>query len=141
METETLETAERRSVVASYLLAGAALVFVFHFHLVPALVAGLLTHALLVRSARLAPRATPLPRGGAMAGGRGSSSAWRPASRRLALLLHAFVRGHVGNLPDLFRKMADVVDPARGEMERRGPVEHSRRARHRDRSEATVTPG
>jgi predicted PurR-regulated permease PerM len=105
-----------RSETASYVLAGASLLFLLHFHLVPALFAGLLVHVLLTRPARwlhgarfshhvakwLAAGILALLAGAAVTGG--------------VLLLHAFWRGHVGNLPDIYQKMADALETTRAAL-------------------------
>jgi predicted PurR-regulated permease PerM len=107
-----------RPEIASHVLAGAGLLFVIHFHLVPALFAGLLVHALLTRPTRwlrgarfshhvarwLAAGLLALVVGAAVTGG--------------LLLLHAFWRGHVGNLPDLYQRMADVLETTRAALAR-----------------------
>lgn len=107
-----------RSETASYVLAGASLLFLLHFHLVPALFAGLLVHVLLTRPARwlhgarfsrhvakwLAAGILALLVGVAVTGG--------------VLLLHAFWRGHVGNLPDIYQKMADALETTRAALVR-----------------------
>jgi len=116
-------TGDRRVVIASYLLAAAAFAFVLHFHLVPAVLAGFLTHALLARPAQWL-RGPRLSHGAAKwlaAGGMALVAA--AVVTGLALLLHAFWRGHVGNLPDLFQKMAEALQATRAEVERRG-LEH-----------------
>jgi predicted PurR-regulated permease PerM len=106
----------RRSETASYVLAGASLLFLLHFHLVSALFAGLLVHVLLTRPARwlhgarfshhvakwLAAGILALLVGAAVTGG--------------VLLLHAFWRGHVGNLPDIYQKMADALEITRAAL-------------------------
>ena len=117
---KTQDTGDRNVVVASYLLAATALAFVLHFHLVPAVLAGFLTHALLSRSARWL-RGPRLSHGAAkwLAAGLMALAAASVVTG-LALLLHAFWRGHVGNLPDLFRKMAEALEATRAAMERRG---------------------
>lgn len=111
---------DRRHETAAFVLAGAALLFVFHTHLVPALVAGLLTHLVLARTARV------------LKGPRLSHGAARVVALALvvvlsagvaataALGLFAFVRGHLGDLPGLFAKLADVVDRARSQLESLG---------------------
>ena len=112
------ERLQLRSDSASCVLAAAALLFLLHFHLVPALLAGLLVHVLLNRPARwlraarfshhvsrwLAAGLVALVAGAAVTGG--------------ALLLHAFWRGHVGNLPDLYQRMADALEATRAALEK-----------------------
>lgn len=102
---------------AAWILTGAGILFVLGFHLVPALVAGLLAHTLLHRTARLlqGPR---LSHGAAkflsvalivvFAAG---------ASTGLVLLLVSFGRGRVGALPTLFQKVADGLDQARTHLQ------------------------
>jgi predicted PurR-regulated permease PerM len=107
-----------RSETASHILAAAVLLFLLHFHLVPALLAGLLVHVLLTRPARwlrgahfshhvarwLAAGLLALAAGAVVTGG--------------VLLLHAFWRGHVGNLPELYQRMADALEATRAALEK-----------------------
>lgn len=100
----------------SYFLAGLALLFAFRAHLVSALVAGLLVHTVLHRTQRLLSRPrlthgfTKLAAAGllvVLAAGIAILSGWG---------LLAFARGHVGDLPGLFVRMADVLDRAREQL-------------------------
>lgn len=101
---------------ASYVLSAAALLFVFLAHLVPALVAGLLVHTVLHRTQRLLTHRrlshglTKTLAAGllvVLAAGVAVLSGWG---------LFAFARGHVGDLPGLFARMADVLDRAREQL-------------------------
>ena len=101
---------------ASYVLAAAALLFVFRTHMGPALVAGLVVHTILHRTTRLlhGPR---LSHGIAKALAVGLLGLAAGAGTFLfGWGLVAFARGHVGDLPLLFEKMADVLDRAREEL-------------------------
>jgi predicted PurR-regulated permease PerM len=94
----------------------AALLFVFHFHLVPGLVAGLLVQVVLHKLTGLlhGPR---LSRGmakilslalvGIVAGG---------VTAGAVALLIGFFRGHLGDLPDLFRAMAVALEKVRSKL-------------------------
>lgn len=101
---------------ASFVLSGAALLFVFSYHLVPGLVAGLLVHSLLVASSRRlrgrllshgAARIVAAVLLGVLAAG---------ATAGFAIGIRAFVRGHVGDLPGLFGRMAGIVEKARAPL-------------------------
>jgi predicted PurR-regulated permease PerM len=106
----------RRSETAAYVLVAVALLFVFRFHLVTGLVAGLLLHTLLHRSARL------------LSGPRLSHGAarWLAAvvvalagaglTALAAVGLASFARGTVGDLPGLYARMADVLDDTRRQL-------------------------
>lgn len=106
----------RRCEAAAWALSATALLFLFRFHLVGALVAGLLLHTILHRSARF------------LSGGRLSHGAarWIAAgtvalagaglTALAAFLVAGFARGHTGDLPGLFEKMADVLDDARRQL-------------------------
>ena len=98
----------------------AALLFVLAYHLVPALLAGLLVNSLLHRLARgLAGRR--LPHGAAK---------WVAVSllalvslgvaTAAVLFVIGLVRGHAGDVPALFQKMAEVLDETRLWLARRG---------------------
>ncbi len=101
---------------AAWVLAAAALLFVFHARLVPALLAGLLVHAVLHRTAGLL-RGPRLSHGAAKFLSLGVVGAASVAVTVLAAwALVAFVRGHIGNLPGLFEKMADVLDRSRAQL-------------------------
>ncbi len=114
------ETTATRSEIASYILAGAALVFIVELHLVPALLAGFLAHALLSHPARRF-RGLRLSHGAAKVAAAGVMAVIAASAvTGLVLLLHAFWRGHVGNLPELFRKMADALETTRDALEKRG---------------------
>ncbi len=105
---------------AAWLLVAAGLLFVLHFRLVPALVAGLFVNVLLHRLARR------------MAGRRlshGSAKLVAFALVALAalgivtgvvLLLIGLIRGHAGDIPALFQKMAEVLDETRLWLAERG---------------------
>ena len=106
----------RRCEIAAYVLLAVALLFVFRFQLVAALVAGLLLHTLLHRSARL------------LSGSRLSHGAarWLAAAAvalagaglttLAAIGLASFARGYLGDLPGLYARMADVLDDTRRQL-------------------------
>ena len=95
---------------AAWLTVAVGLAFVFVFHLVPALVAGLLVNVLLHRLARrlMGPR---------LSHGRAKVVAAALAgllavgiATGVVLLLIGFVRGRIGDLPALFHKMAEALE-------------------------------
>lgn len=105
---------------AAWVLAGAALLLVLTLHLVPALVAGLFVTVVLHRLA------------GWLAGPRLSHGRARVLAASLVgaiavgvvaaaiLLLVGFIRGHMGDVPALFQRMAEVLDETRQWLEERG---------------------
>lgn len=98
-----------RCEVAAWIVVAAGLLFVFLFHLVPALVAGLLVYALLHKTTRLlhGPR---LSRGAAKVVAVGLLGFLAAGvTTGLVLLAVGFLRGHLGELPALVTKMADIV--------------------------------
>jgi len=99
-----------RVEVAAHVLIALALLFLFLFHLVPALVAGLLVHAILQKTARVlrGPRVShgvakwlALLIVGLLASG---------AVTLLVLIMISVLRGHSGDLPALFQKMAEALE-------------------------------
>lgn len=105
---------------ASYVLMGAAVLFVFHYHLVGALVAGLLTYTILHRGARLL-RGPRLSHGGAKfvaAGVLGLVAA--AATAGVVAFVVGFARGRVGDLPGLVHRAAETVDNLRLQIEGMG---------------------
>ncbi len=104
--TSASAAAARSCRTASWIAAVVALLFVFHFRLVPALVAGLLVHSLLVGATRRL-RGRTLSHGAARVVAAlllGTLAA--AATVGIVLGLRAFLRGHVGGLPELFTRMA-----------------------------------
>ena len=101
---------------ASWVLLAAFLLFCFHHRLVPGLVAGLIVHTLLQRTTGLlhGPRLSHGEAKWVAAGVFGLLAAG--VTTALALVLSGFVRGHLGDLPGLFQKMADVLDRAREQL-------------------------
>ncbi len=105
---------------AAWVLMAAGLLFILLFHLVPALLAGLLMNGLLHRLARR------------LAGRRLSHGSAKLAAVGLValvalviavvvvLFLIGLIRGHAGDIPALFQKMAEVLDGTRLWLERRG---------------------
>jgi predicted PurR-regulated permease PerM len=100
----------------SFVLLAAALLFAFRYHLVSGLVAGLLLHTVLHRATRLlaGPRLSHGAARWVAAGAVGLAGAGLVTLA--AILLAGFARGHTGDLPGLFEKMADVLDDARRQL-------------------------
>jgi len=104
---------------AAWLLMAAGLLFVLVFHLVPALLAGLLVNGLLHRLARR------------LTGHRLSHGSAKLAAAGLValvalgiavgvvLFLVGLIRGHAGDIPALFQKMAEILDETRLWLEQR----------------------
>ena len=107
--TSKTEGTAARCARASELLAAAGILCVLLFHLVPALVAGLLAHMLLHGMSRR------------LRGGRVSHGLARALAVSLlglaaaiivagaALLLHAFLRGRLGDLPGLLASVGETL--------------------------------
>jgi len=105
---------------AAWAMVAGGLVFVFHFNLVPALAAGLLVYALLrkmthhLHGPRLSQGAAKFL----------AAALFGLLATGLTVLAVVFivglVRGHLGDLPLLFQKMADVLDQSRGQLEKFG---------------------
>src|SRR5262249_16174212 len=105
---------------AAWLLMVGGLLFVFWSHLVPALVAGLLVNVLLQR------------RGGGLARRLVSHGAAKVLAAVVTglvavgvttaslLLIIALVRGHLGDIPATFGKMAEVLDETVDWLQQRG---------------------
>jgi predicted PurR-regulated permease PerM len=113
VSTPTATPVER----ASFVLMGAAVLFVFHYHLVGALVAGLLTYTILHRGARLL-RGPRLSHGAAKfvaAAVLGLVAA--AATFGVVAFVVGFARGRVGDLPGLVHRAAETVDSFRGQLE------------------------
>jgi predicted PurR-regulated permease PerM len=105
---------------AAYLSTGAALLFVFHYHLVPGLMAGFLAYVLLRRAeSRLrgrilsheAARLVAVSALAVLVVGLGAG---------VIVLLLAFLRGRVGHLHLLYQQIADVLDQARPRLQALG---------------------
>ncbi|HXX95391.1 MAG TPA: AI-2E family transporter [Planctomycetota bacterium] len=101
---------------AAWIILAAGLWFCLQYGLLPALLAGLLVHSLIQRLARGISgssvshhRAKLLSL--ALVAGVGVATA-----TALVFLLAAFLRGHVGNLPDLIKQMADNLESLRHRM-------------------------
>ena len=110
------EETTRRSEIAAYALAAGALLFVFRLHLVPALVAGLLVHTLLHRSARFFA-GSRLTHGAARWIAAGAVALVAAGLTALAAIgLASFARGTLGDLPGLYARMADVLDDTRRQL-------------------------
>ncbi len=105
---------------AAWLLLAAGLLFVLAFHLVPALLAGLLVNSLLHRLARLMA-GRRLPHGVAKWTAVALLAGLAVGLATGAVLFVAgVVRGRAGDVPALFQTMAEVLDGTRLWLERRG---------------------
>jgi predicted PurR-regulated permease PerM len=104
---------------AAWVLMAAGLAFVLVFHLVPALLAGLLVNGLLHRLARrLTGRR--LSHGSAKLAAAGLVALVALAiAVGVVLFLVGLIRGHAGDIPALFRKMAEILDETRLWLEQR----------------------
>jgi predicted PurR-regulated permease PerM len=96
------------------------MLFVFWAHLVPALVAGLLVNVLLHRLARrlVGPRLSHRSAKLVAAGLAGLVAVGIATAAILGVV--ALVRGHVGQMPEMLSRMADVLDETRLWLERHG---------------------
>lgn len=98
----------------------AALLFVFLFHLVPALVSGLLVFTLLSRTTRLL-RGPRLSHGAAKVIALFLLAVVATGiTVGIAFLIRGLLHGHAGDLPALYEKMAEALDKARGRLETLG---------------------
>jgi predicted PurR-regulated permease PerM len=105
---------------AAWVLVAAGLLFVLLFHLVPALLAGLLVNGLLHRLARsMARRHVPHGAAKVVALALLALVALGIATASV-LLLVGLVRGHAGDVPALFERMAQILDETRLWLERLG---------------------
>lgn len=105
---------------AAWVLMAGALLAVLRYHLLPALLAGLLVHALLHRLAgRIAGRTVPHGVAKVFAASLVGLLAVGAATTAVLALI-GLIRGHVGDLPAVFRKMAEVLEGTRLWLEQRG---------------------
>jgi predicted PurR-regulated permease PerM len=104
----------------AWLLAAAGLLFVFWFHLVPGLVAGLFVNSLLHRLARRMTGRWLTDRRAKVVAAVAAGLVAIGVGTAIVLGLIAFSHGHVGNLPALFAKMAEVLDDTREWLEAHG---------------------
>jgi predicted PurR-regulated permease PerM len=105
---------------AAWILAAAALLLILSYRLVPALVAGLFVTVLLHRLAhRIAGPRVSHGSAKLLAAALVGVSAIGIATG-VALLLVGLIRGHVGDVPALIQKMAQVLDETRLWLEERG---------------------
>jgi predicted PurR-regulated permease PerM len=105
---------------AAFILTGAGILFIFHYHLVGALVAGLLAYTILHRGAGFL-RGPRLSHGAAKfvaAGILGIVAAGATAA--VVIFAVGFARGRVGDLPALFSKLADALDNLRAQLASHG---------------------
>lgn len=102
---------------ASFVLMGAAVLFVFHYHLAGALVAGLLTYTILHRSAGLlrGPRVSHGVAKFVAASVLGLVAA--AATAAVVAFVVGFARGRVGDLPGLVHRAAETVDNLRAQLQ------------------------
>jgi predicted PurR-regulated permease PerM len=101
---------------AAFVLTGAAVLFVFQYHLVVALVGGLLAFTILHRGARHL-RGPRLSHGAAkfVAAALLGIVAAGTATGFIVFAV-GFARGRVGDLPALFQKLADALDNVRAQL-------------------------
>jgi len=105
---------------AAWILIGAGLLFVFWAHLVPALVAGLFVSVLLHRMAgRMTGRVLSHRTAKLAAAGLAGLVAVGVATT-IVVLLVGLIRGHVGDVPAMFGKMAEALDQTGLWLEKRG---------------------
>jgi predicted PurR-regulated permease PerM len=98
---------------AAYAVFVGLLLYVFVYHLVPALVAGLLVATLLVETAHRL-RGPRMSHGVAKIVALFLVGAVAAAiTMAFALLVGGLLHGHAGDLPSVFQKMADALDAAR----------------------------
>ena len=101
---------------AASILVGAAILFVFHYHLASALVAGLLTHTILHRGTRFL-RGPRLSHGAAkVVAATALGLVAATAAVGFVVLVLGFARGRIGDLPALFQRLADVLDQFRARL-------------------------
>lgn len=105
---------------AAWVLMAGGLLAILHYHLLPALLAGLLVHALLHRlTGRIAGRTVSHGVAKVFAASLVGLLAVGVVTASI-LLLVGLIRGHVGDLPAVFRKMAEVLEGTREWLEQRG---------------------
>jgi predicted PurR-regulated permease PerM len=101
---------------AAWIGMAALLLFIFVFHLVPAVVSGLLVFTLLSRTARRL-RGPRLSHGAAKVIALVLVAVIASAiTLGFAFLVHGLLRGHAGALPDLYQKMAEALETARAKF-------------------------
>jgi len=105
---------------AAWLLVTGGLLFVFWAHLVPALVAGLFVNVLLHRMARRMTGRWLSHRRAKLAAAALAGLAAVGLATLVVLALLGFARGHLGDLPALFQRMAEVLDETRLWLAARG---------------------
>ena len=98
---------------AAWLLMAAGILFVLHYQLVSALLAGLLAHALIrTLTSRLTGKRFTHTRARIIAAALVGLAAATLAAGMILLLI-ALIKGRLGDLPSLFHKMAEIVENAR----------------------------
>jgi predicted PurR-regulated permease PerM len=105
---------------AAWLLLGAGLLFVLWAHLVPTLVAGLFVNVLLHRFARRMAGRVFSHASAKLAAALLMALAAVGVAVAVVVALLGLVRGHLGDIPALFQKMAQVLDETRLWLEQRG---------------------
>lgn len=119
-ETPAAPVRATPSEKAAWVFMAGALLIVLRYHLLPALLAGLFVHALLHRLAgRIAGRAVSHGVAKVFAASLVGLVAVGVATAAVLALI-GLVRGHVGDLPAVFRKMAEVLAGTRLWLEQRG---------------------
>ncbi len=121
-DARTISPAETMNPVekAAFLLAAAALLFIFHYGLAVSLLAGLLAHTLLDRAFRLihGERLSTAVARIVAAAGVGLVAA--VVLTAIVLLIVGFARGRVGALPRLFEEVARIIGDLRQQLQSLG---------------------
>lgn len=105
---------------SAFLLAAAALLFVFHYGLAVSLLAGLLAHTLLNRTFRLIHGERLSTRAARIVAATGVGLVAAAALTGIVLLIVGFVRGRVGALPRLFEEVARIIGEVREQLQSLG---------------------
>ncbi len=104
----------------AWILMAAALLFLYHYHLVPAFASGMAVYVVLHRMARgLSGRFVSHGVAKYLAAGLIVSAVLALGVLVVAMML-AFTRGHIGGLPVMFIKMAEIVEQLRQQLDRAG---------------------
>lgn len=98
---------------AAWILMALGLVFIMEFHLLSALLAGLFVHALIYAMAKRMQSKSLSHRRAKLVAVALIGLVIVGVTAALVLLLIAFLKGHLGNLPKLLDKMAAIIETAR----------------------------
>ena len=112
----TLKPAATPSQKAAWIMMAAGLLFILHFKLLPALLAGLLVYSLIHAGARRLAGTSLSHHRAKLVAVSLIALVIIGASTALILLLVAFLKGKLGDLPTLLDKMAAVIESARVRM-------------------------